>query len=268
MADEALPCFVINLPRSTARRAHMQRQLDALHLPAIFVDAVDGRAFTPAEARDYDLRRALRVYGTELTPTELACCRSHLAVLTRIAALRLPAALVLEDDMFLQPQLPAVLRELAAMPDGSWQMVRLTALRGRVMTPLKPSHVGVEIARLGHGTLHRLNVNPLGAGAYVVTWRGAERIIAHAGRIFAPWDHMLDRFWENGLPPYIIRPLQAVHDQEGPSDIGAARGTKAFTAFRPIVAVQRFWQRQHDSVAKAWHLHRLARRPSRNPTPR
>jgi glycosyl transferase family 25 len=256
-----IPVFVINLARSTDRRARMQSRLDAIGLAARFVTAVDGRDFTEAQRQAYDRQRAIRVYGSEMTAAEIACCMSHLSVLRIIAAEKPLHALVLEDDVFLQPHLPAIIEDLTAMPEGAWHMVRLTALKGQVMHPKNARDTGEKLVPLRDGALFRLNRHPLGGGAYLVTWQGAEAIIRHALGIFAPWDHMLDRFWENGLPPYLVRPLPVLQDQAGTSEIGTLRGTLAFGQYGLRTAVAKRWQRVCDSLAKRRYLRRIRSSP-------
>src|SRR5579872_1856606 len=50
-ATTVVPAFVINLPRSTDRRRHVERQLRRAGLESEFVPAVDGRVLQPEETR-------------------------------------------------------------------------------------------------------------------------------------------------------------------------------------------------------------------------
>lgn len=105
--------FVINLERSTARRAFMRRQLASRDLDFEFVKAVDGAALSDDEvARVCDFAQLARrphlrrrgVYG---------CLLSHYSVYERIVAENLPCALVLEDDVVVDAALGALLSALA-----------------------------------------------------------------------------------------------------------------------------------------------------------
>ena len=254
--DSPPACFVINLARSTQRRARMQERLAAIGLAGQFVTATDGTRLSAAELARYDAHRARRVYGSEMSAGEIACCLSHLAVLARIRDQALPAALVLEDDVIFAPGFAALLHDLCALPDRPWQVVRLNVLKGPVLAPRTRRDHGREIARLGGFGLYRVGRNPLGAGAYLVTAEGAAAILRHADPIFAPFDHMLDRFWENGILPYVVRPCPVWQDQSLGSEIGL-RGTRRYTTTL-LGAARRHWQRVTDSVNKRLFLHRQA----------
>ena len=253
-----IPIFVINLARSTDRRARMQSRLASMGLPARFVDAVDGNRLTAEQSRHYDARRARRVYGSEMTPGEIGCCLSHLLVLKHIVDSRLPHALVLEDDLVFEAAFPRVIADLVALPEGSWQVVRLNVLKGPILAPRTSRDIGIEVARLQDGTLFRVNRNPLGAGAYLVTMAGASAILRHADPVFMPFDHMLDRFWENGILPYVVRPSTVQQDGALESDIGC-RGTAVARSFNPVQYVAKRVQRVLDSVRKRLFLQRLNR---------
>lgn len=105
--------FVINLERSTTRRAFMQKQLDKQGVDFEFIKAVDGATlsdeylsqvcdFDELAKRPYLLRKG--VYGCQL---------SHYNVYKKIVAENLPYALILEDDIIIQPNFKDVLEDLA-----------------------------------------------------------------------------------------------------------------------------------------------------------
>jgi len=105
-----LPCFVINLATAHDRRAAMTSRLTEQGLSAIWIEAVDGRGDAgPAMLALTDLDRATRHHGS-LKPTEIACVASHLQVYRRMVAERIPVAVVLEDDVILADDAPALLR--------------------------------------------------------------------------------------------------------------------------------------------------------------
>ena len=84
---------VISLERSHERRAFMQRQLDDLGLPFRFFNAIDGSKMTATKFRE--------AAGVKLTPGEIGCGLSHLAVIREIEH---EYAAILEDDVFILPE--------------------------------------------------------------------------------------------------------------------------------------------------------------------
>ena len=245
-----VPIFVINLARDAERRRLMAGALDALGLAAEFVPAVEGRALSAADRAAYDPARALRHCGAEMLPNELGCYLSHYRLYQRIVAEGLPAAVVMEDDLRLEPSLPAVLDDLLALPAQDWLMVRLTALRTNVLAPRRAREVGVKVADLPHGgALYRLRTHTLGSGAYLIKQAAAARLLDYGRRIYLPLDNMLDRYWENGIAPHVVRPFPAHHRAELESRIGARPPERRKS--QPLsVRLRRRLQRIEDSLRK------------------
>jgi glycosyl transferase family 25 len=213
-----VPVFVINLERDTARRRRMEALLAAAGLEAEFVTAVDGRALSDAERARRDRARSLRVYGVELFDTELACCLSHLQVYERIVRDGIAAALVMEDDIALDSDFADIVRDLAARDIPDWLVIRLTSLRQRVAEPRSAKFRGTPVAALPRGrALYRLKTHVLGGGAYLIRRDGAARMLDYAGRPFMAIDQMMDRYWENGILPFVVRPFPATQHTDIPS---------------------------------------------------
>lgn len=215
-----LPVFVINLERDRERREHMTGTLGALGLRAEFVTAVNGRQL-PAEYRAaYHPAKALRVYGVPMWDTEIACYSSHFNIFRRMVAEGMAAALVLEDDVHIEPALPRVVADLLDGPQD-WLVVRLDSKRSQLHEPRSAKLRGTAVAELaGGGTLFRLRTHVLGTGGYLIRLEGAKRMLAYGRRIFMPIDHTMDRFWENGIQPYVVRPFPVLQKQAFGSSTG------------------------------------------------
>src|ERR1700757_3668763 len=99
MSETSLKAFVISLERAVDRRAHMTRLLQGLGIEAEFVPAVDGRALTAADRRQYDSRLARLTSRSEMTNPKIACSLSHYRLYERICRDDLPMALIMEDDI-------------------------------------------------------------------------------------------------------------------------------------------------------------------------
>ena len=133
----------------------------------------------------------------------------------------LPSALILEDDIEIDANLPDIVTALAQEQAPVWMVVRLSSIRGRVLHPKKAGDYGRKVKILTNNAIHRLNTHVLGFGAYFVTQEGARRMLAYGQRIFMPIDQTMDRFWENNIPPYIVRPFPVRQTEAFESRIGA-----------------------------------------------
>jgi hypothetical protein len=99
----SLPIYLINLPSAQARLAHMRAQLDALAMPFEVIEAVNGRTLDTAACESlYSERLNQRRFYRPLTPGEIGCYGSHIAVWQRIAERGETIAMVLEDDVELK----------------------------------------------------------------------------------------------------------------------------------------------------------------------
>ena len=239
--------FVLSLQRRQDRRRHMQNLLASLGLEAEFIDAVDGNALTPAQASLYDRDRALAVYGTDMNPAEIGCHLSHLAAYRRIIAENLDAALVLEDDIECDADLPRLLRAALADRRSPWQILRLQSTKRSVIEADRPNTRGLAVSHCEGRSVARLRCGVLGGCGYLVKREGAIRMLAYASRPFMPIDQAIDRYWENGITPFVMRPFPVRQCESIRSEIGE-RILKADLG--PAVRRARRRQRLKDAVYK------------------
>lgn len=248
-----LPVFVLNLPRDSERREAAEAELARVGLAGEVVAGVDGSALTDAQWARYDRQRCRAVYGVDMLPSELGCYLGHEAILRRILDEGHEVALILEDDIRLSDALMPILRALLSGP-RLWLVVRLAGLRTR--------KVGEAVRRGASGlwlhethALYRLNCHVLGAQGYVISREGAQRMLDYGRRIVLPWDHAMDRFWENGIHPFVVHPFPVTHREDLPSIIGARDPRRRYDG-----GVGLLWRRRlnrwQDGLAKRWYIMR------------
>jgi glycosyl transferase family 25 len=253
------PTFVINMVRDVERREHMSRELDAAGIRADFVAATDGRALSSDDRARYDARRAMRIYGIGMMDPEIGCYLSHYRLYERIVRENISVALILEDDLAISPTLPAIVSDLLADPDPTWLVVRFESKRGRVLHPRTAREHGVLVRTLRDGELRQIGVHVLGLGGYLIRAEGARRMLRYGSRIFMPIDQTMDRFWENGIVPYVVRPFPV--RQRGEMETRSGTREPSRKLGQPIfVRSLRRLQRLADSVQKRLFVMRLARR--------
>lgn len=104
--------FVINLERSTVRRASIQQQLNAQGIEFEFVKAVDGATLTDEYLAQISNMEELEKRPHIMRKGMYGCILSHHGIYQRIVAEDIPYALILEDDIEIQPGFKAVLEDL------------------------------------------------------------------------------------------------------------------------------------------------------------
>lgn len=249
--------FVINLARDSVRRNHMREQLEKRGLSAEFIPAVDGRVLSAEDRSLYSREKALRIYGVEMMDTEIACALSHYRLYEKIVRDGIDVALIMEDDIELSPQFSPIVRTLAEDPNPEWLVVRLESMRPRVRAAEGRKFEGQKIKTFSDGELYQLQTHVLGLGAYMIRKEGAKRMLDYARPIFMASDQMMDRYWENGIIPYVIRPFPAYQRMDFENRTGARPSNRHRKQPAHIRWVRR-GQRILDGIRKRlfWLLHR------------
>jgi glycosyl transferase family 25 len=245
-----VPIFVINLERDIERRNHMAQSLAALDLVPEFVAAVDGRQLSAPERALYDQARALRIYGVSMMDTEIACYLSHHRLYERIVREGIEMALIMEDDVRIEPILPDILRDLSTLRTPDWLVIRLDSKRTQIRDPNGRKARGRRVTDLSCGAaLYRLSTRVLGTGAYLIRHEGAMRMIAYGQRIFMPIDQAMDRYWENRILPYVVRPFPVLQRDDFGSSTGWRSPDRRLGQSMPV-RLRRRMQRAVDGVRK------------------
>ena len=226
----------------------MKILVSRLGFTADIVSAIDGRNLSAEQRRRYSSERAQRVYGCEMNDSEIACYLSHLSIYSRMVEQRISTALILEDDISCVGDLKPIVEDVLALPAGSWQVIRLQSTKRSVSHPDSEQNPGEPVAKIGVREIFRLRTSVLGGCAYLIRLGAAAAMLERSERIDMPIDQTLDRYWENGIIPYVLRPMPVWHDDLFESEIGV-RGRAAAKQTRTVVARRRA-QRLMDSLNK------------------
>jgi glycosyl transferase family 25 len=166
---------------------------------------------------------------------------------------RIEAALILEDDISAMGDLKPAVEEVMKLPKSAWQVVRLQSTKRCVSHP-EPNDksMGEALARIGPREIFRLKTSVLGGCAYLIRLGAASAMLARSELIDMPIDQTLDRYWENGIIPYVLRPMPVWHDDLFESEIGVRGRAKERGEARPSAAIlmRRRVQRLIDSFNK------------------
>jgi len=192
-----IPVWLINLDRSSARRAAMEHRCTEIGLDYQRFAAIDGPALWDTLAKTVDVPAFQRATGRHVMPPEIGCTHSHLGVWEHVIDSGAPAGLVLEDDVVFHPNfLEAVDTALAHM--DHWDVLKLNTIRAK--WPRARATVGTFKLCAYFGSF-------TGMGAYLITRTAAQQLLPRMTPITRPIDHELDRSWRHhirhyGLVPY------------------------------------------------------------------
>lgn len=241
-----LAAYVINLPRSVARRERMERQLAGMDLPWRLFPAVDGRAEWDRLSGDYDAAAFRRHTGRAALPGELGVYASHLAVWRDFLAGDAEVALVMEDDVVFHPDFPEALAAALAVRDR-WDFLKLNRIRAK-----QPIRQGTA----GRWRLNAYLGPATGLGAYLITRDLAARLLPGMLPVTRPIDHELDRIHVHDFRHYGLEPFPSHVDDGNESTI---TGTGFAEVRKPA------WYRRLPMYATRWRnqfgkLVHLARR--------
>ncbi len=192
-----------------------------LNLSATIITAVDGTRLTSEDRARYNSRSARRVYGCDMTDSEIACYLSHLSIYRLMLEKQIPVALILEDDISCAEDLRSIVDNLVSQTNGNWQVLRLQSTKRSVAEPSSERTTGQSVAKVGSHEIYRLRTSVLGGCAYLIRLQAAASMLARSRRINMPIDQTLDRYWENGIIPYVVRPMPVWHEDKFGSEIGA-----------------------------------------------
>jgi glycosyl transferase family 25 len=193
-----MKCVVINLPDSTARWEAMADQLAGWPFPVTRFEAIDGLRLNAAEvAALYSPSRNRRQYPQPLTPGEIGCYASHLAIWRAFLASDEPCRAVFEDDLTLHPELIAVLRAVNTLA-VNWGMLKLI---GRSKEKIARSQPWIP----GHCLIRYRRV-PIFSSAYVISRRGAQQLLSAHVPFGRPGDIDMRYWWESGCSIIGVQP--------------------------------------------------------------
>lgn len=193
-SQRAMKCIVINLLRAKARREAMRKQFNALGIEFEIFNAIDWRdlgeedwALVDRESREREGRRPL-------SDGMIACHLSHRKALEGVAAGEDKLVAVFEDDVTLAPEIGGVLEVLERLYASGQEFDFVFLHRhntDKTFAPLKRVDSGI---RLGI-----TKFSDWGTQSYVVSKKGAGRLLGRFPKIINRTDHTLHAYWESGL---------------------------------------------------------------------
>lgn len=188
--------YVISLKKDDLRRKSIAEELSKHNIRFKFFDAIDGKSlFSPIPEYAIDIRRLW--YGYELTLGEIGCFLSHRALWKTCVELDTPL-LIFEDDVEIKVNIQEILCAISKIEED-FDFLRLSGVRTKKNIRLKiqsfPEFKVVEELR-----------DPSGTGAYIITPRGASKLLKSSSSFFVPVDNFISQRFSNNLKSLAIFP--------------------------------------------------------------
>jgi glycosyl transferase family 25 len=175
--------YLINLERRSDRLRKMTDQLNALGIPFERIDALDARSIADAE-----LARQFRDDGPlgAIPKGDKCCALSHALAWQAFARSGESHAIVLEDDVAIEPTAAALLHDDAWIPAG------VDLLKLERYGPPNQRVLIDERVDIGNGhKIGRLRSRHTGAAAYIMSRRAALMLNEQVDCWWLPVDHLL-----------------------------------------------------------------------------
>ena len=239
--------IVVNLDVDTQRRERFRNRLLELGLSWERLPAVDGRRLEPHHERLVD-RAAQAARGLRIPPGAVGCWLSHRQAQQMVVDGGEPMALILEDDISINDDLPEVLRRIEHGEAGRFDLIRLHRVK------LKRRFVPVR--HIGNHALGFLRPVDSGALAQVMTREAAARLIVSIPKMVQLADHALYEHWTHGRVVCCIDPPVVYHSDQGRSSIGA-RPLSDKSSFRPGQWLRRKRHQVHKKFVRRLAFHRM-----------
>ncbi|WP_025899101.1 glycosyltransferase family 25 protein [Sneathiella glossodoripedis] len=247
---QACKIYVINRQQDTERRERVTSELRSLGLDCEIVRAIDGYAIDAHKAPEYDAKKRLRYFGRHMTEGEIGCLMSHRKVYKTMLDQSVSHALVLEDDVHFESDLPQTLEQLINNADN-WDIVRFI----NKLKVLKSWHTTFDRLENKYA-LELLQAAPGAAYAYMINEKAAKRILDVTQTNWLQIDVTHSRYWKTGLKTLCLIPAPVTHDYEIQSTIGEKRFDKnlQITGIAKLThMLHRFWFKVSSSFLKRAH---------------
>lgn len=213
-APTQVPVFVINLENSPERYQHAEQQLFALGIKPQRVNAIYGKNLTQDEiAACYDKAANQRHFRRSLSLGELGCYLSHRGIWQLMLAQNIEMAIVLEDDIDVDPRFPAAIRQITALT--GWDHIKLSDDRDT------PAHQKLALAD-GFELVNFKKVPNCTTG-YAITFAGAKKLLQR-DMFFRPVDIDLQFGHELNLQLFSLLPYTIWPSSKFDSVINAISG--------------------------------------------
>lgn len=203
------PIFIINLPKSTERKAFICEQFEQLNqpMPYQFFDAVYGKENPDFYLfKKYNEAKRFARKGNSMNLSQLGCFASHYLLWEKCVELN-QGMIVLEDDAIIHPEFTSAYQFITS-PENQFEFFWLSPpaparrnQKAKTIYTLPNSQQQICEYYKGWG-------NTTG---YYITPKAAKKLLAYTQEWIYEVDITMERYWENkldflGLAPFCVEP--------------------------------------------------------------
>lgn len=201
--------LIINLEKDINRKEEITKlinqKLGGFYFS--FIKAIDGKKLQESEIKaNIDQEKRKKLFKRELSLGEIGCLMSHKKAYEALLKSDANAALILEDDAFFDDRLKEFLSHLDELP-SDLELLLLGHQRQvyedgfRIESPYSRRFA----KQIGKGILRRLVGNGNGGYGYLLTKKGAKKMLKATQKPFMPVDNYTCN--ENYINVYAIFPV-------------------------------------------------------------
>lgn len=184
----SIDIFIINLAKDTIKKEYMEKHLMDNGLSPVFIDAIYGENLTKDELEQcYNNKRAKVILGRSMGKNEIGCFLSHLSIYRKMIDDKIEHALILEDDIEINPELGNIINSIMKL-SGPWQIILLGHHSQSSRNIPTPESRWGKISLQGRFTLCRPCDLAQGAYGYLINLSGAKQLIKLIDKIDKPID--------------------------------------------------------------------------------
>ncbi len=155
--------FVISLASAHERRKHIISEFGKHNVNFDFFDAL-----TPDTAQDYAKSLGLNLNNASLTPGELACMMSHVAIWKKVIDNDIPYITVFEDDVYLGQDAEGLLNSDDWI-SPEWHIIKIEAFNKKVFLSSDTTQIHANNRQVA-----KLKGKNLGTAGYIISLQGAQ----------------------------------------------------------------------------------------------
>lgn len=217
--------FLINLDKSEKRLENCKKQFNNFNILFERVSAVNlSLDRDKGLRRFYNAKKNKYTYYKSLTDGEIGCYLSHRKVWQKIVQENIEYALVLEDDFLLHKGLEDI-DQLLKMVVEPWDLIKLGEIPNK--------RIKQQILAIADLSLVKFRKIPQGTYSYLITIKGAKKMLKHSNPFSRPVDIDMQHVWEHkcNILGVLNNPFTHI---DGESDL-KAMGNRDKTKRRPLI---------------------------------
>lgn len=203
-----LKTFIINLQTDISKKEKITKLLQKTNFNYQFFNAVEADKLNEIHFKGYKNFFRMLCDGKSLNNKEIAIFNSHIYIIKTIVDQSIPHALILEDDCFFPKDFEPVLNKIIKI-NYQWDVIRF------IGSKKFSKYTGRKVLKINNNYyLERLPKLPGGAHAYLVSLKGAKKILSQSKKFYAPYDIFLGYTWLKNMNVLYLKPGLAYQNIE------------------------------------------------------